>query len=364
MTKKRTIFFSGVFLIALLTLLTSCSRPSESETQTELPRSEQALAVEALEVSQGTLITEIKGSGTISGIREAMVVSQTQGIIEEVSFELGKLVTKDDVLVQVDSEIARLNMEQANEQLENARIDYQTKQNLLERGGASRAEVLRARSALRGAEARYKQTQKAFEDCSITAPISGYIAEKQSTATIGNYLSPGMQVAKVVDLSSLRLQIFLGEGVIGEVREGGQATVRIPAACEGQSYPAEIVAIAAGSDPGTGSYPVVLEFENQCGTAVKSGMSAEASIIPATEAEHLIIPSSAIARRNGTEVVFIADNGKARVLPIQAGRRIGTRIEVLEGLQAGEILIISGITSLSDGDSVAPTIVGKSGSRR
>ena len=93
-------------------------------------------------------------------------------------------------------------------------------------------------------------------------------------------------------------------------------------------------------------------------------MSAEATIIPATEAEHLIIPSSSIARRDSEDVVFVADNGTARVQPIQAGRRIGTRIEVLEGLQAGDVLIISGITSLSDGDLVAPTIVGESGSRR
>lgn len=364
MCKRLSQLFGLVLIFSVLSMILGCSRPSPSETPTEAARPEQALAVEALEVSPGTLITEINGSGTISGIREAMVVSQTQGIIETVSFELGKQVSKNEVLVQVDSEIARLNMEQAREQLENARIDYQTKENLVERGGASRADLLRARSALRGAEARYKQTQKAFEDCSITSPISGYIAEKQTTATIGNYLSPGMQVAKVVDLSTLRLQIAVGEGVIGQIREGSRASVIIPAACEGKSHQAEVVAIAAGSDPGTGSYPVVLEFENTCGTAVKAGMSAEASIVPTTEAEHLIIPSAALARRNGEEVVFIADKGEARLRSIQTGRRIGTRIEVLQGLQAGDALIISGITNLSDGDAVSATVIGESGSRQ
>jgi len=347
----------------VLILFSGCSGPPESEAGTDTPsQAQQPLAVEALEVSTGPLITQITGSGTISGTDEAFVVSQTQGIIEQVSFELGRRVEKGETLVQVDSEIARLNMEQANEQLENARIDYQTKQRLVEQGGASRAELLRARSALRGAEARYKQTQKAFEDCSITAPISGYIAEKQATATIGNYLSPGMQVAKVVNLDMLRLQLSVGEGVIGQVREGSPATVTIPAACEGQSYSAQVTASAAGSDPGTGSYPVVLEFENQCGSAVKSGMSAEASITPAGDREVLIIPSAALARRNEQEVVFIAEQGTTKVQPISLGRRVGSRIEVLQGLQAGDLLITSGITSLSEGDPVAATIVGKSGS--
>ena len=353
------VFIFALFLV--LIIFSGCSGPPESETVTDdTPQAQPPLAVEALEVGKGPLITQITGSGTISGTSEAMVVSQTQGIIEQVSFELGRKVAKGETLVQVDSEIARLNMEQANEQLENARIDYQTKQRLVEQGGASRAEVLRARSALRGAEARYKQTQKAFEDCSITAPISGYIAEKQGTATIGNYLSPGMQVAKVVNLDMLRLQLSVGEGVIGQVREGSSATVTIPAACEGQSYSAQVTAIAAGSDPGTGSYPVVLEFKNECGTAVKSGMSAEASIIPAGDREVLIIPSVALARRNEQEVVFIADQGSAKVQPISLGRRVGNRIEVLQGLQAGDLLIISGITNLSDGDPIAATKVGDS----
>ncbi len=364
MIKRYPCLITILFILLILTLLAGCSRSSQSETPPSSAQAAQPIAVEALEVTQGTLISEIKGSGTISGIREAMVVSQTQGIIEAVSFELGNQVSKDDVLVQVDSEIARLNMEQAREQLENARIDYQTKENLVEKGGASRADLLRARSALRGAEARYKQAQKAFEDCSITSPISGFIAEKQPTATIGNYLSPGMQIAKVVDLSALRLRISVGEGVIGQIREGSQATVIIPAACEGKSHIAEVVAIAAGSDPGTGSYPVILEFENRCGPAVKSGMSAEATIIPAVEAQHLIIPSVALARRNGEDVVFVADGGKARVQPIQTGRRIGNRVEVLEGLQSGDLLIISGITSLSDGDAVNSTTIGESGSRK
>ncbi len=353
-----------IFIVSLVLILFSgCSGPPESETGTnDSPQEQPPLAVEALEVSTGPLITQITGSGTISGSSEALVVSQTQGIIEQVSFELGRKVAKGETLVQVDSEIARLNMEQAGEQLENARIDYQTKQRLVEQGGASRAELLRARSALRGAEARYKQTQKTFEDCSITAPISGFIAEKQATATIGNYLSPGMQVAKVVNLDTLRLQLSVGEGVIGQVREGSSATVTIPAACEGQSFSAQVTAIAAGSDPGTGSYPVVLEFENQCGTAVKSGMSAEASITPAGDREVLIIPSAALARRNEQEVVFIADQGTVKVQPISQGRRVGNRIEVVQGLEAGNLLIISGTTSLSDGDRVAATKVGESGS--
>ncbi|MDY7028007.1 MAG: biotin/lipoyl-binding protein [Spirochaetota bacterium] len=73
----------------------------------------------------------MKTSGTIAGIREALVVSETQGIVERLDFELGEEVDAGQVLLEVDDEIAALNMQQAEEQLENARIDYQTTENLV-----------------------------------------------------------------------------------------------------------------------------------------------------------------------------------------------------------------------------------------
>src|SRR6056297_2152860 len=350
-----------VFIV--LIIFNGCSGPPKSEAGTDdTPQAQQPLAVEVLEVSKGPLITRITGSGTISGTSEAMVVSQTQGIIEQVSFELGRKVAKGETLVQVDSEIARLNMEQANEQLENARIDYQTKQRLVEQGGASRAEVLRARSTLRGAEARYKQTQKLFEDSSITAPISGYIAEKQQAASLGNYLSPGMRIARISDLSSLHLETAVGEGMIGLVREGAAATITIPAACEDKVFNGRVVAVAAGISPDTGSYRVIIEWENSCGPDIKSGMSAEASIVPATGDPVIVIPSSIPLFRDGKTVVFTASDGVALQKEITTGRRVGNRIEIISGLETGEKLIISGITRLSPDRKITATTVGETGS--
>jgi membrane fusion protein (multidrug efflux system) len=313
-----------------------------------------------LTVSEGRLINRIEGSGTVAGIREALVVSETQGIVEGVRFELGAEVSKGEVLVQVDDEIARLNMEQAAEQLETARIDYTTKQNLAERGGASRAEVARARSALRGAEARYRKAVDAFENCSISAPIAGSIASKEPAASIGNYLNPGMQIARITDLSRLRMEVSIGEGLIGLVAPGAAARVTVPAAC-GQAMEASVAAVAAGSNPATGSYTAVLEWENRCPDSIKAGMSARAEIEPRAREAQLVIPSAALANRGGEQVVFLASEGLAEMRAVQVARREGNLAAINAGLQGGETLIISGIGGLSEGDPVEPTILGESG---
>ena len=380
------------FVLVLVVILSACSRSGgrpgadgggdgeDSFSADAVPR--EAIPVEAVELTAGRLIERIESSGTVSGIEEATVVSETQGVIEQAEFELGDLVEPGDILVQVDDEIARLNMEQAEQQLQTARIDLQSKENLLERGGASRAEVLRARSNLRGAEARYRQTRKAFEDCSISSPITGYVADKGQEVSIGNYLSPGTPLARIVDLSSLRLEVAVGESIIGLIEEGAEAKVRTPAACEDEEFIGRVVAVAAGSDPATGSYPVVIEWKNECGTRIKSGMSAQVVIEPRETEPTLILPSSSIASRGGDSVVFVArrtaDSGDsdtgtsgdttpemtAEMRKVELGRRLGNKTELISGIEEGDTVILTGISGLSDGDPVEVTIVGESGSRR
>jgi membrane fusion protein (multidrug efflux system) len=346
-------------------LLTGCGGPpgSGEGAPQETPEDPRVLPVEAVTVTEGQLIRTIEASGTVAGIREALVVSETQGIVEEVRFELGEYVEKGEVLVQVDDEIARLNMEQAREQLETARIDFNTKQNLVERGGASRAEVARARSALRGAEARYQQAVDAYENCSISTPISGSVAGKEAAASIGNYLNPGMQIARITDLSRLQMEVSLGEGVISLVAPGAAAEVVVPAAC-GTVMEAEVTAVAAGSDPSTGSFTAVLEWNNQCPETVKSGMSAEAVIEPRRQTQQLLIPTVALTSRGGNQVVFTVEDGKAVMQPVETGRGEGNLTIVRSGLSAGDTVVLSGISGLSEGDPVNPTIVGESGEWR
>lgn len=363
----KTMSIVLLILIYSLTLfLAGCGRPesaggsgSPEGAGTEEP---QPLAVEALRVTRGQFVTAISASGTIAGVREALIVSETQGIVERVDFELGEEVEAGQVLLEVDDEIAALNMQQAEEQLENARIDYQTTENLVEKGGAARVDLLRTRSALRGAEARFKQARKVFLDCAIKTPIPGYIAAKEAAASLGNYLSPGMTIARVADLSRIRLEVSVGEGVVGLIEEGASARVKVPASCEERVFDAEVTAVAAGSSPDTGSYLVVLEWDNDCGPALKSGMSAEAEITPAGRDSVLIIPTSALLNREGRQVVYLDRNGTAVQTEVETGRRLAGSAEVLGGLEEGDLVLVSGITRLSEGEPVNSSVIGESGS--
>jgi membrane fusion protein, multidrug efflux system len=354
---KRTVPF-----ILIIIFLVSCSRGGTREDVSET--GENPLSVEGVTLTKGVLIEEVSISGVIEGGREASVVSETEGVIQNVSVTLGDRVAEGDLLVQVDDTVARLNMEQTRQQLETARIDLRTKEELLRSGGVSRADLARSQSAAAGAEARYRSAVKVFEDCSIVSPFDGYIALIGQGISKGNYLGRGSVVVRVVDLDTLKLKAGVGEQLISLVRRGSGAKILVPAACGDQLMEGRVSAVAAGSDPSTGSFIVEVEWENRCGESARSGMSASAVIEPAGQEPRLLVPTASIIRRGGTTAVFMIDNGIARLVSVETGDSLGNRTVVASGLNEGDTVLLTGIGALSDGDRVSVSLTGESGDWR
>lgn len=324
--------------------------------QAEDAGSDGPLAVAAVEVRRAPLFANVTASGLIRGIREARVVSETQGIIRGTDFELGQTVAAGERLVSLDSDIERLQMEQARRQLETAQVELRATEQLAERGNASPVELARVRAAASGAEAAYEQAKKRFEDKSITAPISGRIAAKSSSLTPGNYLTAGVEVARIVDLARLEMEISVGEREVGYLEIGAPVNVAVPACPDAEAAGAEVASIAAGTDPGTGSFAAVIRWDNTCPDRVRSGMSANATIEPQGVERVLQVPSQAVVRNADGAFVFVAADGVARRARVEVGRRMGARTEITAGLSEGDIVVTTATSRLRDGDEISATV--------
>ena len=322
-------------------------------------RETPAIAVEGLEVSRGSILQVIEASGTVRGASEATVVSVVEGTIEGRTFDLGDAVDAGQVLVEVDATVAALQLEEARHLFESARIELRAVERRFENGGASQSELARTRSGANGAGARLEAAEAAFRDHSIVAPISGLIASRNVDVSTGNYLNRGDVVARIVDLSVVELEIAVGERELSYIDEGALASVTIPA-CNRSSIEAAVASIAAGTDPRTGSFPVVVRWKNDC-ARLRSGMSATVQIRSREQNPGIIIPDAAIRRHDGGEFVFVALDGIATERNITTGLRLGNRVEVVDGLQVGEVIVTSALASLSDGASVETTVRGRTG---
>jgi len=351
-------------LAGLVIVLSSCGRGgadggSAASGQWAQEEAEQvrALAVEGMEVSAGSILQRVEGAGNVQGINEATIVAEVQGTITEVSFELGDYLEEGAILARVDDTVSRLSLEEARQALESARLDLSATERRFENGSASQAELSRARTVANGALARFEAAEEAFRNHAIRAPISGFVASRGENIGRGNYLTQGTPVARVVDLSALRLEIAVGERELGSIETGSAASVVVPV-CGDEPIQATVTSIAAGADLRTGSCPVVIEWPNNC-DRVRSGMSARVTIEAHRGADRLILPSAAIRDDpDGTYVYVVADNTVER-RSIQLGDRLGERVEVLAGVRAGEIILVSGLSAVSDGSVVETSVIGR-----
>lgn len=361
--------FSAMLVLAayLAVVLGSCNMdaldasetPSEGEQTAGSAEVSAARAVQAYEIQPGSLSDAIPVSGTVSGIREAVVSSESQGIIREVLFDLGSRVEAGDPLVRFDDRVEAAGFRQASEQYNAASIDLASVQRSFDRGSASQAELSQAQAAAAGAESALEQARRQLENRTIRAAISGLIADKPAEISPGNPLAPGSRVARVVDTSRLRMRVGVGEQVVGRVQPGNPVEIQVSAFGPG-IFRGQVQSVGAGSDPGTGSFPVIIEWELPDGIPGRSGVSGSASIFGSESVEQLIVPAGAITSRRGRTVVFVELDGRAFEREVELAGRRGPRAAVRSGLHPGEIVISSAVALLEDGDPVRVEIIGSS----
>lgn len=359
---KLRICTAGITLAVGLFVLAGCSDQPDAASEATADRSMasadamQPMAVEAVTVRREPLVGDIVASGLIRGASEVTVISETQGAIESVGFELGDAVEAGQVMVAMDDSIQTLTVAEAREALVSAELDLATTERLVSSGNASQVQLARARSALAGARARLAQAEKAQADRTIEAPISGLVASKDASVQAGNFLNAGVPVARIVDTSELEVELSLGEREVQYVADNAPAFVSFPAAGAGELR-ATVRAVAAGSDPSTGSFPVVVRFANTVGRRARSGLSATVRIPPVGSPQAIVVPANSVRSEGATRYLFVASPDSFAVRrTITTGERLGDRVVVTSGVEAGERVIVSGIGSLADRQRVTVTM--------
>lgn len=357
-----------IFLLLFMILfMISCSSGKEDAATTATynyeKESEPLTYVDVLEASKSLLVPVIKASGVVRGINETLVLSETQGAIVEVLFDIGDNLAEGTVLLKVDDTIPSYNKEQARLGLETAALDLEAAQKFYKSGSMSLVELKKTENLFFTRKVQYEQALKVWKDCTVRSPISGVVAEKESSITKGAYIAPGSPIARIVDSSYYSLSISVGERQIGFIKKDQKAIISIPAATD-ENIEGQVTAVAGGSNRQTGSFPVKISWKNESGDKIKSGMSALVEINVATDNQRIIIPVFSILKRDDGDYVYKAEDGKAVLGRIVTGNWFGERIEAAEGIKEGDFIIITRLSTIVPGVPVRTRNTGKSGEWR
>ncbi|MCW5893019.1 MAG: efflux RND transporter periplasmic adaptor subunit [bacterium] len=378
----------AVLVLVLAALESGCGQGDADATAR--PKAAEPKAVTLVRADAGTLPRTVTATGTLAAEDQVVLNTKVAGRLTELPVDLGSVVRAGDVVAVLDPTDFRLRVEQARTALaqararlgvpldgdadevepakaalvrqaravlEQARLQRERYASLQKDGILSRAELDQADADWRVAEARYQEAleevrnrqallaerrtqlalaEQQLADATLRAPFDGAVRERH--LSVGGYLDVGAAVVTIVRQHPLRLRLPIPEREAASLRTG--QTVRVEV--EGHPIPAEgrVVRISPAVDERTRTIMIEAEVPNADG-GLRPGAYARADVVVDPEQPAVLVPASAVVSFAGvTKVLGVAD-GKVTEKRVRLGRKSADVVEVVDGLAAGEAVIVA-----------------------
>ncbi len=343
--KKAVITILPVILILSFSGLTGgCDekKVSKKRTSRTLP------AVETAQAEIQSLNHTITVTGTLEPKRTVHLYNQAQGMLVELPFHEGDIVQKGDLLARMDNTIFRAEYNKAEATLKQARVDYGRLEKLAKTNLTSKELLIRAKTKVALDQAEYNLQKKRLSYTQIKAPWTGVISER--LVEPGDVLPLHTHFMSLIDNSSLIVKIPLSELYLSKIKHGDAITYQVDALGI-KSWSGNILRIYPQINAQTRKGLIEVKLEPIPENA-KPGQLARINLVTATE-QVLVIPLSAIRYDQQGAYVFTLDaDNKINRQNIVTGKQYPQKMEILDGLKAGDTIIKKGLFGLRSGKKV------------
>jgi HlyD family secretion protein len=324
-----------------------------------------ALTVNIAQPQRATIATTISASGNIAAWQEAVIGAEATGWrLAEVRVNVGDVVRKGQVLAtfatdlpQADLAQSRAVVAEAEATLADASANAQRARELEATGALSAQQINQYFTAERTAKARREALRAAartqqirLSQGQVLAPDEGVISSR--SATVGAVVGPGQELFRMIRGGRLEWRAEVATSDLAQIRPGQTARVTTPS---GSAVQGRVRIVAPTIDPATrnGIVYVDLPTASAAGSSgVRAGMFARGEFEIGSSSA-LTLPQTAVLMRDGFAWVFkVGADNKVQQAKVDVGRRVGDRVEVINGLDATTRVVASGGGFLADGDLV------------
>lgn len=390
-------------LFALLILCTSCQ--SDTSAKSRRDNEKKIKTVRVTRAQEGKLARTVGVSGTLAAEEEVILSLKVTGRVRDIYVDLGSRVRKGQPLVKLEpadfqlrvqqaeaaleQARARLGMQagdsnaesavvdpkdtgvvrQAEATLEQARLTQDRMTSLWNQGLISRSQYDDAIAAFRVAEARYQDAldevgnrqallvqrkaeleiaRKQLSDSVLTSPIDGAVQVRHISP--GQFLATGDPALTIVRVDPLRLKLAVPEREAAFVKKG--QTVRISVEGDQNYYYGKVARLSPALTTDNRTLMIEAEIPNEQGL-LRPGSFAKAEIVVASEQPAVLVPKSAIVTFAGLDKVIVVEKNQTVEKRVRTGRQTKDQVEILEGLKAGETIVIQP-GNLVGGETVNP----------
>jgi membrane fusion protein (multidrug efflux system) len=314
-------------------------------------------------VQVGDLVERIEGTGELAAPDRALIAAEVDGRVTDVLVDEGARVQAGSVLLTIDPEKRKLDVDSARAQARDADAAYEVAQREYERAKALHEQGIASDSVLdlRGTELSRAQArrdsaaasrgvaEKLLRDASVRAPFAGLVARREISR--GDYVRPGQQLLEVVALDPIEVEFSVAERDTARVKVGQPVGVSVEP-YPGEQFAGEVSAISPVIDPRTRTMRVKARIPNGDGR-LRPGLFARTDLGVAKRSNVVLVPAEAVLQRADGEVLFIVGaDDRAKRIVVKTGVQREGRIEIVEGVSGEDHVVIAGQAALIDGAAI------------
>jgi len=336
---------SRYLALAITILLAGCGNGADSATTAS------AAPVRVAMVETASAAETLRAIGVVAPADEVRLAFKTGGMIRAIHVEQGVRVRRGQLLATLADDEVAAAVAQAQAIADKSARDFERGQALLADEVATREQVENLETARSVSAATLRTALFNARHARIEAPADGVVLRR--LAEPDELVAAGQPVLVVGNTNGgWIVRAALSDRDVVRVRVGTTAEATLDA-FPGRQFAATVTEIAAAADPETGTYELKLSVDPQ-GERFVQGLVAKVVIADQDAADVPVVPVTALLEADGRAalVFVVAENGHAKRVPVQTGRLLGERIEIVTGLSPGDRVVTEGAAWLDDNDAV------------
>jgi membrane fusion protein (multidrug efflux system) len=317
--------------------------------------SKPAVPVEASKVVAAPLSEQVTAIGTLLSDEAVTISSEIAGRLKEIHFEEGQPVEKGALLFSLDDSVYRAQLDDASAKLKLAAQTNKRTSTLFSNKYATAQSADEAASNLAVNTAAVELARVQLDKTRITAPFAGIVGLRHVSA--GEYITAGQALVNLEAIDPVKADFRVPEKFLPAIRVGQTIKIKVDAFPE-DSFEGRVYAIDPRLDVAGRSLLVRAMVPNR-DQRLRPGLFARVTVLLQLKEDALSVPEQAIVPQGESQFVFKIVDGKAKLTKVKIGTRREGRVEIVEGLTAGDQVVTAGQLKIRDGSPV--TIVGTTG---
>lgn len=372
---KKFIFAVLALAVAGGSFWLSMYLTQDSDTGAMQRMSDSAVKVGVVLVERRPLRETMEYAGSVEATETVSIASKVTGIVQQITVDLGDHVTQGDTLVVIDDgefmqrlKQAKANLQLSEAQLERSRITQQLAEREYERAerlagqglgtdqamdsataarDTSSAEIDLAKADVARMSAAVEEAQLGVENTRIVSPMDGYVQAR--LVDPGALASPTMPLLVLVKIDPAKVVVHIPESDILLAEKGREALVSV--AGGRLQFNGRVERVAPTLDIATRTTLVEIKVPNADGR-LRPGMSADVAIVAREDPAALVVPEDALVLQQDRMMVFVVKGDTARMVPVQIGIQQHGMVQIVEGLEESDLVIVKGQFLVRDGSEV------------